>query len=261
MTHQHARAWRWLRKIVVFLFVVVGGLVVTSFKTVMDRSVEMSLRAPMEAVAQLLLSAEFYSALGRTVFLLVVVGVMAILIGIGLALLIFLQKYAAFVEDIIRLLRPIPSIAMIAVGVMLFSNSSHTLGVFVVFIGSLLPLTVASLDALRCVPQSFRESAITLGKSKWQYIKGVLLPAALPGLFAAVRLVAPIILLLAVTIQYFYQNLGGLGALLFEKQSGLDYASVFCLVAVLALMGWSLETLVGFAETKTLKWRRDPFAI
>lgn len=43
-------------------------------------------------------------------------------------------------------------------------------------------------DALTNVPQSFRHAALALGSSKWQTAYSVVLPAALPGLFAAVVL-------------------------------------------------------------------------
>lgn len=43
-------------------------------------------------------------------------------------------------------------------------------------------------DALTSVPDSFRQSAFALGSSKWQAACFVVLPAALPGVFAAVTL-------------------------------------------------------------------------
>lgn len=71
------------------------------------------------------------------------------------------------------------------------------LGMFVVFMqfgasilaGSLtlsimqLPVIItASREALKSVPQSFREVSLSLGASKWQTIRHVVLPNALPGI-------------------------------------------------------------------------------
>jgi phosphate transport system permease protein len=43
-------------------------------------------------------------------------------------------------------------------------------------------------DALRAVPDSFREAALSLGASRWEIVYRVLFPAAKNGLFAAVLL-------------------------------------------------------------------------
>jgi NitT/TauT family transport system permease protein len=154
------------------------------------------------------------------------------------------------------MLRPIPSVAMIAVGGLIMSVTSDRFGLLVAFIGSLWPYTVAALDAFRLVPRALEESAITLGKTRRQYILQVLFPAALPSLFAAVRLVMPIVLLLTVTTQYIFQGLEGLGALLYSKQNGMQYPLVIATVAVLAFVGYGIETLVELAELKTVRWKR-----
>ena len=46
-----------------------------------------------------------------------------------------------------------------------------------------LPVIIgASEEALRAVPQSYREASLALGASRWQTIYRVVLPAALPGI-------------------------------------------------------------------------------
>ena len=56
-------------------------------------------------------------------------------------------------------------------------------------------------------------------------------------------------------VKYSYHNLGGLGALLYEVQSGLRYPSVFVVVALLSILGLTLETLLDLGEAKVVKWR------
>jgi phosphate transport system permease protein len=52
-----------------------------------------------------------------------------------------------------------------------------------------VPLIVSlSEDALRAVPDSYREAALALGASKWEIVRKVLFPAAKTGLLAAVML-------------------------------------------------------------------------
>jgi phosphate transport system permease protein len=52
-----------------------------------------------------------------------------------------------------------------------------------------LPLVIrTSEEALRAVPASYREVSLSLGASKWQTIRAVILPAALPGIFTGLIL-------------------------------------------------------------------------
>ncbi|HDQ34979.1 MAG TPA: ABC transporter permease subunit, partial [Chloroflexi bacterium] len=77
------------------------------------------------------------------------------------------------------------------------------LGLFVIFLqfgtsilaGSLtlgimtLPIIIStSEEALRAVPQSFRVVSISLGGTRWQTIRRVVLPQALPGIFTGIIL-------------------------------------------------------------------------
>ncbi|MDO8683084.1 MAG: phosphate ABC transporter permease PstA [Armatimonadota bacterium] len=52
-----------------------------------------------------------------------------------------------------------------------------------------LPVVItASEEALRTVPQSFREASLALGATKWQTVRGVVLPNAVPGIITGLIL-------------------------------------------------------------------------
>jgi phosphate transport system permease protein len=53
----------------------------------------------------------------------------------------------------------------------------------------ILPTVIAiSLDALQAVPRTYREGSLAMGATQWQTIRRVVLPAARPGMVAAVIL-------------------------------------------------------------------------
>jgi phosphate transport system permease protein len=53
----------------------------------------------------------------------------------------------------------------------------------------ILPTIISvSIDALRAVPNSVREASLALGSTRWQMMKGAILPAATTGLATAVIL-------------------------------------------------------------------------
>lgn len=111
----------------------------------------------------------------------------------GVATAIYLNEYAtsAKMVRIIRLginnLAGVPSVVFGLFGLSLFvtvmgMGVSILAGVFT--LGALaLPLVIgASEEALRSVPQTYREASLGLGATKWQTIYRVVLPAAAPGM-------------------------------------------------------------------------------
>jgi len=120
-------------------------------------------------------------------------------VPVGVAVAVYLAEYArdTSLTRIIRLaiinLAGVPSVVFGLFG----------LGLFVIFLqfgtsilaGSLtlaimtLPVIISTAEeALRAVPQSFRIVSLSLGGTRWQTIRRVVLPQALPGILTGVIL-------------------------------------------------------------------------
>ena len=131
-----------------------------------------------------------------TLFVMILTVIFAIPLGICAA--IFLSEYTDKVDSrIIRMVRlainnlaGVPSIVYGLLG----------LGLFVLFMNfrfsvlsasltlSFLTLPViiaASEEALRNVPREYREASLALGATKWETVRNVVLPSALPGILTA----------------------------------------------------------------------------
>jgi phosphate transport system permease protein len=116
-----------------------------------------------------------------------------IAIPLGLFAAIYLNEYARqgrltrLIRLSIRNLAGVPSIVYGLFGVVLFVNIL-TFGTSVLSAGLTLglltlPWTITtSEEALKAVPNSFREGALALGATKWQAIRTNVLPYALPGM-------------------------------------------------------------------------------
>ena len=125
----------------------------------------------------------FYLVLGAIIFAL----------PIGLLAAIYLSEYAKdnILNRIIKLaivnLSGVPSVVYGLFGLALFVvflkfgasilSGSLTLGIMI------LPIIITtSREALESVPGSFREVSLSLGASKWQTIRHIVLPNAIPGI-------------------------------------------------------------------------------
>ncbi len=131
--------------------------------------------------------------------LLIVFLTMIIATPIGVGAAIYLNEYAkpgkfvSMVEFATEVLSGIPSIIFGLFGMMFFGE---TLGLgYSIMTGSLtlilmvLPLiTRNTQEALKTVPNGYRNGAIGLGAGKWYMIKTILIPSAMPGIITGVIL-------------------------------------------------------------------------
>jgi phosphate transport system permease protein len=125
-------------------------------------------------------------------------------VPIGVACAAYLSEVAPAgvretVKPVIELLAGIPSVVMGFIGLMLLSPlvqsvfnlntglAGLTAGIMLAFMS--LPIIISvSEDALRAVPDEFRQASYALGANRWETIWHVCIPAALSGITAAVML-------------------------------------------------------------------------
>ena len=153
----------------------------------------------------------------------VIVGVVTFPIGIAAA--IFLEEYTrdSFLNRLLRTnianLAGVPSIIYGIFGLALFVRAlglGETLlaGALTLALLILPVVIIASMEAIRAVPPSQREAAYALGSTRWQAIRGAVLPAAAPGILTGIVLsmaraigeTAPLILIGAVTFVTYAPN-------------------------------------------------------
>jgi len=130
------------------------------------------------------------SAVG-TLYLMVLTAAIALPIGVGAA--VYLEEYgkksrlAGTIEVNIANLAGVPSIIYGLLGLGLFVRTlgmgrSLIAGACTLSLLVLPIVVVASREALRTVPNVTREAALALGATRWQTIRQVVLPQAVPGI-------------------------------------------------------------------------------
>ncbi|OGC41294.1 phosphate ABC transporter, permease protein PstA [candidate division WOR-1 bacterium RIFOXYD2_FULL_36_8] len=132
-----------------------------------------------------------FPAIVGTVYLMLGTAFFSIPFGIMAA--IYLNEYAErnkltrAIELAIVNLAGVPSIVYGLFGLSLFVNFlgfgvSLLAGSLTLSIMTLPVIITATREALSAVPKSFREASLSLGASKWQTIRHIVLPNAIPGI-------------------------------------------------------------------------------
>jgi len=137
------------------------------------------------------------SAIVGTAYIVVLTLAMAAPLGIGAG--IYLAEYASdnwftrIVRWVIDTLAGVPSIVFGLFGFALFVIALKLS--FCILAGALtlaclvLPTIIRTTEeALKAVPQGHREGSLALGATRWQTIRHVVLPAAMPGIVTAIIL-------------------------------------------------------------------------
>lgn len=135
--------------------------------------------------------------------ILVTIGSMAIAIPLGIGAAAYISEYAGKAKKIIKpaieMLAAIPSVTIGFLGIVVvglgiaasfgIQNGLNALNGSILLAIMALPtiITIAE-DAIHAVPQSFREASYGLGANRWQTLVSVTIPAAAPGIIAAVLL-------------------------------------------------------------------------
>lgn len=180
------------------LTVVILGLILAYIlKEGLDKiSLEFLLENPRRMGAE----GGIFPAIVGTVYLVLATMIIATPIGVGAA--IYLNEYTAQgkITNLIRFateaLAGIPSIVFGLFGFSLFvivlgniTGGWSILSASLTGVTMILPTIVrTSEEALKAVPDSLREGSLALGTTKWQTIKGLILPAAFPGIITGLIL-------------------------------------------------------------------------
>lgn len=136
--------------------------------------------------------------------LLVTLGAIALSVILGIACAIYISEIAPrWVKDILKplmeLIAAIPSVVLGFIGLMFLvpaikqvfhlpTGLSALAGCLTLAFMTLPTVTTISEDALTALPREYKEASFALGATHWQTIYKVLLPAAKPGILAAVML-------------------------------------------------------------------------
>ena len=179
--------------------------------------------------------------------------VIALCVGLPLGLGLGLSRWvAAGVDPLFQALRSVPITAWLPISLVWFGLGSGA-GRFLVFVGAVSPIVVATADSTARVPRQLVDTARMLGTRPRDLARRVYLPAALPGIVTGLRLG----LTLGWTTVIVGELTGvsrGLGAMMFAARevSRLDHIIVG--MVTFAIIGLTGDILLRAASRPLTRW-------
>jgi ABC-type nitrate/sulfonate/bicarbonate transport system permease component len=181
---------------------------------------------------------------------------LAVVLGVLLAVVIASSRvveralYPAIVAS-----QAVPIIALAPI-LLIWFGYGMTPKVIVVVLTCFFPIAVAMVDGLRAAETDTLALLRSMGAGRWQVLRIVRVPAALPHLFSGLRIAAAVSVIGAIVGEWVGAS-EGLGYLMTRSSAQFQTARLFAAVLIAALLGVALFVTVALAERVLVPWRRD----
>jgi putative hydroxymethylpyrimidine transport system permease protein len=193
--------------------------------------------------------------LPATVLIIVTGLTISIILGVGIAVWMYLSKTIekAFYPIIVAS-QTIPIIALAPIFVLWFGYSIWS-KVAVTLIITFFPITVSTFDGLHSTNKELKELLLTMGASKRDIFLKLNVPTALPFFYSGLK-VAVTLSVIGAAIGEWLGAQSGLGYFSRRMMTQFDGAGVFAPIVLLSAIGIVLFLFVVLLEKITLHWRK-----
>ena len=220
---------------------------------------ELFLPSPLSVLAagvQMLRSGELFAhvvtSLGR---ILLGFGLGA-LAGVAVGLTVGVFSVAEAVgTPVIAATFPIPKIALLPL-LILWLGIGEASKVAVITLGVFFPMAINTYAGVRHADPLLLRAAVSFGAGRWSLVRKVMLPSALPMIFAGLKLGAGTALLLLVAAEMIAASTG-IGFLVLNAQNLMETTTLMVGIVVLSLLGLASHWLLTRLERAAIPWKVD----
>ena len=175
--------------------------------------------------------------------------------GILAGLVLGVSRLAEAVGNpIIHALYPVPKIALLPL-IILWLGIGELSKVTIIALGVFFPIAINTYSGVRHVDPLFIKVAVSFRTSRAGLIRKVILPGALPSIFAGLKLAAGASLLLLVAAEMIAAR-EGIGALILHYGDLMLTTKLMVGVLSLSLLGVTFNYLLKWLEGMCIPWQR-----
>ncbi|MBK1785358.1 ABC transporter permease [Prauserella sp. ASG 168] len=178
----------------------------------------------------------------------------AVILGVGLGTALGRSRTGMdYVGPLFAFFRAIPPPTLVPVFMVLFGLGPGMQVATIIF-GAIWPVLLNTVDGVRAVDSVKVDTARSFRTPTPYWIGMVVLPAALPKIFAGLRLSLSISLILMV-VSELIGSLNGIGHELISAQRAFEFPLMWTWIVLLGILGFGLNSLLLAAERRVLRWQ------
>ncbi len=179
----------------------------------------------------------------------------AVVLGIGIGLVMGRSRIArSFIMPYIEVIRPIPAVAWIPLAILMWPTEESSI-IYITFLGALFPIVLNTLHGVEQTPEVLVRAVQSLGASRLDVFRHVVIPAALPSIAAGLAIgmgVSWFSLLAGEIISGQY----GIGYFTWNAYSLINYQDIVVGMLVIGGLGTASTAAVKLATSPMLKWQK-----
>ncbi len=191
-----------------------------------------------------------YASLNRVIKGLAYGVVLGVPIGFAMGLS---NRLRGFFDPIVELLRPVPPLALLPLFIVWFGIGESS-KVNLLFFAAIWIMIIAARAGVLGVKGSKVHAAYSLGANKWQILRYVILPNALPDIFTGVRVALGVCWGTLVAAE-LTGTTTGLGATIFAASKFFRMDIVVVAIIIIGVIGVAMDLVMRFLEARLIPWR------
>jgi sulfonate transport system permease protein len=178
-----------------------------------------------------------------------------VIVGTALAVAAGLSRVGdAVVDGAMQVKRAIPALALIPL-MILWLGIGEEMKIVTIALFVLVPVYINTYAGLVGIDSRYVELAEVIGLNRWQFIRKVVVPGALPGWFTGLRLGVTGSWLALIVVEQINAT-SGIGYMMFQAQENGQTDVILVGLLVYGLFGFVTDAVVRLLERRALSWRQ-----
>jgi taurine transport system permease protein len=192
--------------------------------------------------------------LGYSLFRVVVGFVCGALVGIPLGYAMGLSNwFRGWFDPIVEFMRPVPPLALIPL-VIIWAGIGETGKIILLFLAALWIMAIAARSGVSGVKISKVHAAYSLGASKWQIMRHVIIPNSLPEIFTGARVAMGVCWGTVVAAELVAAEQGA-GMMIMTASKFQNTDIVIMGIILIGIIGFGIDMLMRWAERLLVPWK------
>lgn len=211
--------------------------------------------AIVRALIEMIEDGSLFANLGATLLRIMVGFLLAAVIGIAVGIIMGMSRIIERIADPwIAALYPLPKISLIPL-LIIWLGTGEAYKIVISAVTAFFPIVMSTYAGVRQVDGGLVKAAEDLGANRRQAQFNVVLPAAIPTIFAGLQLGMGVTIILVVAAEMIGgSSQGGMGNLLVQAGQVLETEKVFAALITLTLMGAVIMKGQQWLDHKLAPW-------
>lgn len=159
---------------------------------------------------------------------------------------------ACALRPLIEIARPIPAIALVPLAILLFPSSEEGI-IFITYFAAFFPVVVSTIHAMQALPTVWEDAARTMGAGRVSILLNVVIPGALPGIFAGLSVAMGVSWICVISAEMISGQFG-IGYYTWQSYGLLDYAGVVVGMLSIGALGFLTSWVIERVGARVNRW-------